>query len=162
MQISSESLDEKHASERAIRDFYAERLADFRPSERLIKAEHALPPSLLRGDMRTVDDSNRIRIWEFKIRAGYDGLGQILTYVALAREEYGFDRPVLGVLAAFEFIPELARAIEILNLGIETVILPEVVRFAGKTPISAPAVTVPRIPAPPFKSSSVPSGDDQL
>jgi hypothetical protein len=141
------NLDDEFAPERLVRDLYAARLGEFRRGERLVKTEHTLPPSLLRGDMRTVDEAERIRIWEFKIRAGYDGLGQILTYVALARQEMNFARPVLGVLAAFEFLPELAQAIEVLNLGIETVVLPEKLRHAGLTPPAPVLTPVPRIPS---------------
>lgn len=149
--------DDAYAPERLVRDQYAARLDEFRPGELLIKTEHALPPSLLRGDMRTVDEHDRIRIWEFKIRAGYDGLGQILTYVALARQELSFSRPVLGVLAAFEFLPELARAIEVLNLGIETVVLPAKLRHAGLAPSAHTPTPVPRIPAirPPESDTSI-------
>jgi hypothetical protein len=96
--------------------------------------------------MRTVDQSNRIRIWEFKIKAGFDGLGQVLTYMALARLELNFARPVLGVLAAFEIPGELLTAIEVLNLGIETVLLPEQLRLAGAAPGLAASVPVPHIP----------------
>lgn len=137
--------DEKYAAERAVRDAYASRLREFRPTERLWKTEHTYPPSLLRGDMRTVDERNRIRIWEFKIRAGFDGLGQILTYVALARLELNFARPVLGVLAAFEAPAELLTTIEVLNLGIEVVVLPEQLRHAGRVP-AGPSTPIPDIP----------------
>jgi len=140
------SPTEVYAAERAVRDAYAGRLSEFRPDERLWKAEHTYPPSMLRGDMRTVDQLNRVRIWEFKIKAGFDGLGQILTYVALARLETHFSRPVLGVLAAFEFPGELLTAIEVLNLGIEAVRLPEQLRLAGTVPSTAASVLVPRIP----------------
>jgi hypothetical protein len=138
--------DEKYAAERAIRDAYAARLREFRPTERLWKTEHTYPPSLLRGDMRTVDELNRIRIWEFKIKLGFDGLGQILTYVALARLELNFARPVLGVLAAFEVPVELLTAIEVLNLGIEVVTLPEQLRHAGLVPATRPSMPIPDIP----------------
>jgi hypothetical protein len=147
-----------YAGERAIRDAYAARLSEFRPSERLWMTEHTYPPSLLRGDMRTVDELNRIRIWEFKLKAGFEGLGQILTYVALARLELKFSRPVLGVLAAFEVPNELFQAIEVLNLGIEVVILPEPLRLAGRVPSATPATPVPRIPLVPLTGPV--DGDD--
>ena len=80
MEATSEDINpprgEVYAAERAVRDAYAARLREFRPDERLWKTEHTYPPSLLRGDMRTVDQRNRVRIWEFKIRVGFDGLGQ--------------------------------------------------------------------------------------
>lgn len=137
---------ERYAAEREIRDVYASRLREFRSAERLWKTEHTYPPSLLRGDMRTVDELNRIRIWEFKIKAGYGALGQVLTYVALARQELNFSRPVLGVLAAFEVPTELLLTIEVLNLGIEVVILPEQLRLAGRVPLTARSTAVPQIP----------------
>jgi len=145
----TQPLGEVYAAERAVRDAYAARLSEFRPHERLWKTEHIYPPSLLRGDMRTVDRSNRIRIWEFKIKAGFEGLGQILTYVALARRELNFARPVLGVLAAFEFPDESLTAIEVLNLGIEAVVLPEQLRLAGAVPAVVTSIPVPRIPVLP-------------
>jgi hypothetical protein len=138
--------DEKYADERAIRDAYASRLREFRPTERLWKTEHTYPPSLLRGDMRTVDELNKIRIWEFKIKAGFDGLGQILTYVALARLELNFARPVLGVLATFEAPVELLTTIEVLNLSLEVVVLPEQLRHAGRVPPRAATTPIPDIP----------------
>ena len=147
---------EVYAAERAVRDAYAARLREFRPDERLWKTEHTYPPSLLRGDMRTVDQRNRVRIWEFKIRAGFDGLGQILTYVALARLELNFTRRVLGVLAAFEIPGELLTAIEVLNLGIEAVLLPEQLRLAGAVPQVAAGIPVPHIPVLP--ATPVPAG----
>jgi hypothetical protein len=137
---------DEFAAEWSIRDAYAARLAEFRPNERVWRTEHIYYPSLLRGDLRTVDTANRVRIWEFKIKAGYDGLGQILTYVALARKETDFSRPVLGVLAAFEFALELATAIEVLNLGIELVTLPEPLRLAGQVPATVSPVVIPNIP----------------
>jgi hypothetical protein len=88
----SRPLNEGYAVERKIRDVYASRLQEFRPGELLWRTEHTYPPSLVRGDMRTVDELNRIRVWEFKIRVGCDGLGQILTYMALARLELDFGR----------------------------------------------------------------------
>lgn len=135
-----------HAPERAIRDAYAARLTDFRPTERLWRTEYTYRPSMLRADMRTVDELNRVRIWEFKIKAGFDGLGQILTYVALTRQELDFARPVLGVLAAFEIPDEICKTIEVQNLGIETVLLPDTLRFAGAAPVAGEAAPVPLIP----------------
>lgn len=150
---------EIYADERAVRNAYASRLREFRPTERLWKTEHTYPPSLLRGDMRTVDELNRIRIWEFKIKAGYDGLGQILTYVALARLELSFARPVLGVIATFEAPAELLTTIEVLNLGIEIVALPVQLRFAGRVPSTAPSTPVPRIPVLPTLQAATPAVD---
>ncbi|MGH2559028.1 MAG: hypothetical protein ACRDJH_08185 [Thermomicrobiales bacterium] len=57
---------------------------DFRPGERLLNNEHSYAGTNVRGDMRTLDSSNLIRIWEFEINASYEGLGQVLTYVAMA------------------------------------------------------------------------------
>jgi hypothetical protein len=138
--------DEGFAAERAVRDAYAARLDEFRPDEKVWKTEHVYYPSLLRGDLRTVDKLNRIRVWEFKLKIGYDGLGQVLTYVALARQELKFARPVLGVLAGFEINPELPTAIEVLNLGIEVVLLPPALRQGGLVPVTAPQVNIPLIP----------------
>ncbi|GAA4243222.1 hypothetical protein [Dactylosporangium darangshiense] len=135
-----------YAAERAIRDAYAARLEEFRPDERVWKTEHTYYPSLLRGDLRTIDKLNRIRVWEFKLKIGYDGLGQVLTYVALARQELKFARPVLGVLAGYEINPELLTAIEVLNLGIEVVILPATMRQAGRVPADTPSTDIPLIP----------------
>ncbi|WP_024875938.1 hypothetical protein [Saccharomonospora piscinae] len=146
MRETGEPARPQFATEREVRDAYAARLSEFRPAESLWKTEHTYHPSLLRGDMRTVDELNRIRIWEFKIKAGFDGLGQVLTYIALARQELNFARPVLGVLAAFEIPDEICRTIEVLNLGIETVILPEALRLAGAAPQQHLPMPVPVIP----------------
>lgn len=149
VQEAEDVQDEGYAAERDIRDAYASRLREFRPAERLWKTEHTYRPSLLRGDLRTVDELNRVRIWEFKIKARFDALGQVLTYVALARHELHFSRPVLGVLAAFEVPTKLRQTIEILNLGIEVVILPEQLRLAGRVPLTAHRTTIPHIPLVP-------------
>ncbi|MEU6798667.1 hypothetical protein ABZ907_43820 [Nonomuraea wenchangensis] len=96
--------------------------------------------------MRTIDQDGIIRVWEFKISATYDGLGQVLTYTALARLDVKFQRPVRGVLAAFEVQPEVVTAIEVLNLGIEVIVLPDKLRLAGGVPLTTPTIVVPQIP----------------
>ncbi|WP_344176347.1 hypothetical protein [Kribbella lupini] len=112
----------------------------------MLKTEYTYSGSRVRADMRTVDRHDVLRLWEFKIHGNYAGLGQALTYLALAREELGFDRVVRGVLAAFDIQPEVRRAVEILNLGIELVIIPEKLRLAGGVPGIAAPVAVPQIP----------------
>ncbi|WDZ84715.1 hypothetical protein [Micromonospora cathayae] len=138
--------EELYAHECRIRDLYASRLREFRPDERLLQTEHTYEESKVRGDMRTIDRVDTIRIWEFKINAGYEGLGQILTYLALARKDLAFKRQVRGVLAAFHIQPEVALAIEVLNLGIEVVMLPEKMRLAGAIPRVREPLLLPQIP----------------
>ena len=142
-----ERLAVAYAHERAIRDHYALRLSDLRPGERLLDTEHADPGSSIRSDMRTIDVDNVIRIWEFKIHGSYQGLGQVLTYVASARRAARFATPVRGVLAAFAFRPEVVAAVEMLNLGIELVVIPETLRRAGGLLSPSGPVSAPIIPA---------------
>ena len=136
--------EEVFARECRIRDAYAARLREFRPQERLLKTENTLVGSRVRADMRTVDSANRLRLWEFKLDVSYDGLGQILTYVALERRS-DLDRQVRGVLAGFTIQPVIRIAVEMLNLGIELVELPGMLRLAGGVP-ALPATPVPDIP----------------
>src|SRR3984885_11181270 len=123
--------EESFARECRIRDLYAARLGEFRPHEKLLKTENTIAGSRVRADMRTVDSRNRLLVWEFKLIASYDGLGQILTYLALERVAANFRRDVRGVLAAFSIQPEIRTAVDVLNLGIELVELPAKLRLAG-------------------------------
>ncbi|MFD6475185.1 hypothetical protein ACFWEH_16985 [Streptomyces anulatus] len=129
----ADDLAEWFAHECAIRDSYARRLADFRPQERLIRTELTFPEVGLRADMKTVDTHNVLRVWEFKIQADYNGLGQALTYLAMERKSSP-GRQVRAVLAAFKFADSIVEANEILNLGIEMIKLPPMLRRAGIVP----------------------------
>lgn len=140
------TLEESYARECLIRDLYADRIAEFRPSERLLKTEYMFPGSAVRADMRTVDTNGLLRVWEFKIFASYEGLGQALTYLALARKAENFAKPVKAVLAAFEFKSEVVTAVEVLNLGIELVVIPSKLRLAGGVPLLDAPKPVPNIP----------------
>jgi hypothetical protein len=140
------SAEEAFAHECRIRDLYAARLAEFRPQERLLKTENTFAGSRLRADMRTVDSRNVLRIWEFKIVASYEGLGQVLTYLALERLATNFQREVQGVLAAFSIQTEVRAAVDVLNLGIELVELPAKLRLAGGIPVVAAPTSVADIP----------------
>jgi hypothetical protein len=117
-----------------IRDFYAKHLHIERPDELVIATEHAYSGGCARADMITVDHKNLLRVWEFKIKADYEALGQILTYVALAKLKADFQRPIRGVIAAFEFRREIQLAIEMLNLNIEQAIIPAWMAQAGRVP----------------------------
>jgi hypothetical protein len=134
--------------ESRVRDYYAEELGQHRPGERLIATENGYAGTAVRADMRTIDRRNVIRLWEFKIRASYEALGQILVYVAMARRAEGYDRLIRGVIAAFEFQPELVDTVEMMNLGIELVTLPVVLARAGGIPIGRAVTTIPQIPVP--------------
>lgn len=141
-------LVDDFARECEIRDHYASQLSEHRSCERLIRTEPTFAGSSLRADMKTVDASNVLRVWEFKIHADYRGLGQVLTYLALERLSSP-GRQVRAVLAAFTFSTEITQANEILNLGIEMITLPPKLQLAGKIPTppgSGPRV--PFIPAP--------------
>jgi hypothetical protein len=143
---SSRRPAREYAHERAIRDRYALGISDLRPGERLLDVEHAEAGSSIRSDMRTIDVDGVLRIWEFKIRGSYQGLGQVLTYVASARRAARFATPVRGVLAAFAFHPEVVAAVEMLNLGIELVLIPETLRRAGGLLAPTGSVAAPVIP----------------
>lgn len=137
---------EPFAHECRIRNLYADRLAEFRPHEKLLRTEHSYADTRVRADMRTLDHNDVIRVWEFKIVASYEGLGQVLTYLALARKDVNFTRAIRGVLAAFEIQPEIEVANEVLNLGIELVIVPDKLRLAGGVPPLRAPQAVPQIP----------------
>jgi hypothetical protein len=146
MQDLTSPVEIAFAHECRVRDLYAARLKEFRPQERLLKTENGFAGSRVRADMRTVDIRNELRIWEFKILASYEGLGQILTYLALERLATGFRRNVQGVLAAFSIQPEIRTAVDVLNLGIELVELPAKLSLAGGIPAITNFGPVPDIP----------------
>jgi len=137
------------AHECKIRDFYVAQLAEQRPNELVVQREATFDGWTLRADLRTVDQSNMLREWEFKIRADYSSLGQILTYTALIREQMSFTRNVQGVIAAFEIPEHLVKAIRINNLNVELVTIPLWMAQAGNIPFTAqesPSIGVPHIP----------------
>lgn len=133
------------ANECRVRDYFAEHLSERRMGELLVRREQRYAGSLLRADMRTIDQNNVIREWEFKIDADYKALGQILQYVALARTNEGF-RAIRGVIAAFTFTSELRLANEVMNLNLEFVELPAWMRGAGALPNCSDENFAPRIP----------------
>lgn len=138
-----------HEREGRVRDYYASELAQHRPGELLIARENSYEGTAVRADMRTIDRSNVTRLWEFKISASYEALGQILVYLAMARraeEAAGSDCLIRGVIAAFEFQPEIAYTVERLNLSIELVTLPPVLAQAGGIPTDAEPTSLPEIP----------------
>ncbi len=144
-----QTQDSTFASECKIRDFYCTQLDQSRPRELIVKREATFANWPLRADLRTVDDNQLLREWEFKIRADYSSLGQILTYTALMREQLKFERDVKGVIAAFEIPDHLSRAVRISNLNIELVTIPMWMAQAGDIPIAAAppsSVDVPFIP----------------
>ena len=139
----------RQAREILVRDQYAIRLAQLRPAERLVSCEQGYVASRLRADMRTVDTGDVLREWEFKLYAGHRALGQIVTYLALARSELKL-RPVRGVIAAFEFSSELVLANEMMNLNLELVTIPEWMRPVGGLPSRTPPVPIVSIPTLPI------------
>jgi hypothetical protein len=138
----------EYERESRIRDYYAAELGQHRPGELLVARENSYAGTAVRADMRTIDRRNVIRLWEFKLRASYDALGQILVYVAMARRAEGYSQPIRGVIAAFTFQPELVDTIERMNLGIELVWLPPVLALAGGIPSGPAVAAIPAIPAP--------------
>ncbi len=144
---AAESSSDIYARECKIRDHFAACLKEERPGEILLGTENSPKGLAIRADMKTVDNKNIVRIWEFKIRASYEGLGQVLTYLAMARRDDAFQRHMCGVLAAFEFQSEIIEAIRILNLGIEIVHIPAKYRLAGDNPASGPIAGLPNIPS---------------
>ncbi len=139
------------AHECKIRDFYASKLHELRPSEKVSKKEVRYPTSLVRADLRTIDDRNVIREWEFKLLADYKSIGQILAYIAQAKLQHGLLRPILPVIAAFSFPEEIKTAVYVNNLGIELVNIPPQFRRAGGIPdFRAPRNQIPLIPRTPL------------
>lgn len=137
-----------YSHECRIRDCYADHLASLRPCEVVSKREVRYAASLVRADLRTLDESGILREWEFKLRADYSALGQILCYTALAKREFGFDRRVQGVIAAFEVPHEIRLAVNVNNLGIEFVEIPRWMRRAGAVPEAGRRLIIPHIPRP--------------
>ncbi|WP_031512564.1 hypothetical protein [Streptomyces sp. NRRL F-5123] len=138
-----------HERECRVRDYYASELAQHRPGELLIARENSYDGTAVRADMRTIDRSNVTRLWEFKISASYEALGQILVYMAMARraeETAGSECLIRGVIAAFDFQPELTYTVERLNLSIELVPLPLVLAHAGGIPAFVEPISIPVIP----------------
>ena len=135
------------AHECQIRDCYANCFTKFRSDERIIQREHRCGETSIRADLYSVDGQNVLREWEFKIHADYKALGQILTYVAMARKQSNFNKTIRGVIAAFGFQPEVREANEIMNLGLEIVQLPQWIARAGKIPLNTSkptdVVTIP-------------------
>jgi hypothetical protein len=127
-----------YAREVAMRDAYADELSRYRPGEHVVSKEGLPGLTRRRADLFTVDRFDLLRVWEFKIRATPDALGQLLIYLWLCRNHYGGSRIIRPVLAAATFNPELPPAIEGLNLGIEIVQLPPAVLNAGDIPFARP------------------------
>lgn len=144
MSDENNSTTAVYARECAVRDTYADDLASYRPREIEVSRE-ALPGlrDVKRADLLTVDQYDVLRIWEFKLRATPGAIGQVLTYLALCRRHYRLQRIIRPVLAAIEFDPDVLYAIEALNLGIETVVLPATVVNAGKVPVCYPDNNLP-------------------
>lgn len=141
---STDTEEVTYAHERAMRDAYADDLERHRPRELEVSRESL--PALCdqkRADLFTVDRREVLRVWEFKIRATPEALGQVLVYLALCRRHYGTERIIRPVLAAAEFDPDLLYAIEALNLGVEVVQLPPTVLNAGKVPFRRPEAPLP-------------------
>jgi hypothetical protein len=153
---SSPTLPVGLARERAVRDLYASRLDEFRPDEMLLQTEHTFMGSGIRADMRTIDRTDVVRVWEFKLVASYDGLGQALAYWAQERIAAKQERQVKGVLAAFEIRPQIIAAVENLNLGLELVVIPAKLRAGGYVPPEPPSIApvpvIPRLSPPPVHS----------
>jgi hypothetical protein len=135
------------AHECRIRDLYAGRLTSLRPRELVAQREVRYANSLIRADLRTLDEDNVIREWEFKLQADYRALGQVLSYVAQAKLEFTFARTVTGVIAAFSIPPEIRLAVQVNNLGIELVDIPAWMRLGGAAPSQEPPriVVVPAL-----------------
>ncbi|MFG0217179.1 hypothetical protein ACFU8X_29410 [Brevibacillus porteri] len=127
--------------ETLIRDAFARNLKKFKPDQLVLAKEANCSQSNLRVDLQTVDKNEVFREWEFKLYADYKALGQILTYMALAKKGSNFSRDIIGVIAAFEFQPELISTIRTLALAIEIVKLPPWLAKAGKVRLPASTTT---------------------
>ncbi|MBN9654700.1 hypothetical protein J0K78_10535 [Halobacillus sp. GSS1] len=115
-----------------IRDEYGQQIDQLKPGQIVIGRETSYEESKIRVDLQTVDQNDVFREWEFKLYADYKALGQVLTYVTQRKLETNFDTEVIGVIAAFEFQPELVKTIRVLNLAIELVTVPNWLANAGK------------------------------
>jgi hypothetical protein len=140
-----------YAHECRIRNAFARDFKAQRPTERVLSRETRYIATALRADLRSVEKSGLLREWEFKIQADHYVLGQILTYVAHARQEMRF-RPVRGVIAAFSFSDDLRMAIEVMNLNIELVTVPLWMSSAGSVPNTG--AKTPKIPSIPQLSKT--------
>lgn len=143
--------DVHFAYECHIRDFFAKNITRFRPGELVSSKEVVYANSNIRADLRTVNSRDVIFEWEFKIEADYSSIGQVLSYTAQAKTEFGFKRTVRPVIAAFNFPDEIKLAIEVNNLGIEIVELPLWMRAAGSIPEvvhAPPKIFLPTLPQP--------------
>lgn len=109
--------------ETELRDKFAAKLQYFRPNEKLLSKE-AINEFGLRTDMETVDVNNTIRIWEFKLRADYSAIGQIIVYTNLKRLESHANRQIVGVIAAVEIPEYVEKSINACGLAIEFVKIP--------------------------------------
>ena len=147
----------RYAHECKIRDAYSKDLNTLRPKERLLKNATRFAHTRLIADMSTTDESGTLRVWEFKIFASYESLGQALVYLAQKRLDHvirhaeqvtqGKIRDIRAVLAAFEFQPEVEIATAILNLGVELVRIPKKYRAAGEVPRGIGRTDTPNIPS---------------
>ncbi|RKH00487.1 hypothetical protein D7X74_38540 [Corallococcus sp. CA047B] len=135
----------KFERETKVRDLYARDIGEVRPGERVVGKECRYGESGMRVDLRTVDTSNLIREWEFKIYATYEALGQIQVYVyqALCANP---GQQVRGVIAAFDFQLELRQTVRSLNLNIELVTIPHWMAQAGGVPLTSTTVNIVKIP----------------
>lgn len=150
-----EASTDSYAHECKIRDAYSRDLAKLRPKERLLKTATRFEHTSLIADMSTTDETGTVRVWEFKIIASYDSLGQVLVYLAQKRLDYlvqnasditqGKLKDIRGVLAAFEFRPEVEIAVAILNLGVELVRIPRKYMAAGDVPNGITRTDIPTI-----------------
>jgi len=147
----------RFAHECKIRDAYSRDLPNLRPRERLVRNATRFDHTALIADMSTTDESGTLRIWEFKIVASYDSLGQVLVYLAQKRLDHlirhanevvkGKTRDIRAVLAAFDIRPEVEIAVTILNLGVELVRIPKKYMAAGDVPKGVRPTDTPTIPA---------------
>jgi len=148
---------ESYAHECKIRDAFSKDLATLRPKEKLLKNATRFAHTSLIADMSTTDEAGSIRVWEFKIIASYESLGQVLIYLAQKRLDHvvqnanqvvqGKIKDIRGVLAAFEFRPEVEIAVAILNLGVELVRIPRKYMAAGDVPSGITRTDIPTIPS---------------
>jgi hypothetical protein len=139
-------IREDFAYECHIRDFYAANLKRYKQGHLVSQREVTYKTSRIRADLRTVDEHDVIYEWEFKIQADYSSIGQIMAYTARAKVEFNFKRTVRSIIAAFDFPDDIRMAIEVNNLGIEMIRLPESIRNAGHVPSLAIKPAVIEIP----------------
>ena len=104
-----------------IRDEFYENFSSYAPqlNQKVQKKEHSLKTGR-RTDLKTIDEFDNVFLWEFKIHANSETIGQLLNYISTYKHEIKFENYVYGYIAAFSFDPDLTLSLKSLSLPIFT------------------------------------------